>query len=43
MILALVALLLGLCGSVGRGPLRWKTPSLSVFLFLLWVMEALGE
>jgi hypothetical protein len=41
--LALLGLVSGLFGSFRNGPLRFKAPSLSAFLILLWIWHAMAE
>lgn len=42
-VLALLALLLSLCGAASKTPLRWKAPTLSAFMLLLVIAQAAGE
>ncbi len=41
--LALLGLISGLIGSFRNGPIRFKAPSLSAFLLLLWIWHAMAE
>jgi hypothetical protein len=41
--LAALGLILSVCGSLGDGPLRFKGPSLSAVLVVLWIWHAVGE
>jgi hypothetical protein len=41
--LALLGLISGLIGSFRNGPTRFKAPSLSAFLLLLWIWHAMAE
>ena len=43
LLLSLLGLLSGLCGSFRGGPLRFKAPALSAFLLLLWFAHAVSE
>jgi hypothetical protein len=40
---AALGLILGLCGAIGKSPVRWKTPPLSAMLILLWFGMAFAQ
>lgn len=42
-LLALLGLIVGLLGIARKNPLRWKAPTLSMFLLLLWFGQVMGE
>lgn len=43
MLLALLGMVIGLCGVASKSPLRWKAPALSFVLLLLVIGQAMCE